>query len=496
MTRSFDRAKIKEELQAFMEAEAISNARKNILPFVTYTMPEYRVNWHHRIICEYLDRLVRGEIRRLMIFSPPRSGKSELVSRRLPAYALGVDPDEQVIACSYADALAARMNRDVQRIIDLPLYAEVFPGTKLFGQNIRTVSQNTWLRNSDFFEVVDHRGSYRSAGVGGGITGMGATLGVIDDPIKNHQDASSKTIRDSQWEWATTTFMTRLSSDARVLLTLTRWHEDDLASRFIKAAQSGEFGGEPWTVISFPALREEGIPTHPADPRNIGEPLWPSEYPIEFLNEQRVNLGSYLFGAICQQSPKPAGGNIIHRDWLVKRWQSIPEGSQWIQSWDLSFDKTDTSSFVVGQVWAALGARRFLVHQLRRRMEFTESIAAMREVTALFPQANTILVEKKANGAALISSLKGEISGIIPVEPSGSKEARLRAVAPQFEAGNIELPERSVWLGDYIEELVGFPNAPNDDQADTTSQALLRLSQRTTLLVVPQSVLRVSPVAV
>ena len=175
MTRSFDRAKIKEELQAFMEAEAISNARKNILPFVTYTMPEYRVNWHHRIICEYLDRLVRGEIRRLMIFSPPRSGKSELVSRRLPAYALGVDPDEQVIACSYADAFAARMNRDVQRIIDLPLYAEVFPGTKLFGQNIRTVSQNTWLRSSDFFEVVDHRGSYRSAGVGGGITGIGAT---------------------------------------------------------------------------------------------------------------------------------------------------------------------------------------------------------------------------------------------------------------------------------------------------------------------------------
>ena len=144
-----------------------------VLEFTTVTKPDYNVNWHHRVLCDYLDRFVSGEIKRLMVFMPPRHGKSELVSRRLPAYILGRDPSAGVIACSYSADLASRMNRDVQRIIDSDAYGRIFPDTRLYGANVRTVAKGTYLRNSDIFEVVNHRGFYRSAGVGGGITGMG-----------------------------------------------------------------------------------------------------------------------------------------------------------------------------------------------------------------------------------------------------------------------------------------------------------------------------------
>ena len=164
-------------------------ARRHMADFVQYVDDRYYMNWHHRLLCDYLDRFVAGEIKNLMVFMPPRHGKSELVSRKLPAYIFGRDPDASIISCSYSADLAGRMNRDVQRIIDSPSYAEIFPSTHLFGKNIRSVANGTFLRNSDIFEIVDHRGVYRSTGVGGGIivngeilngaTGAGGEIGHI-----------------------------------------------------------------------------------------------------------------------------------------------------------------------------------------------------------------------------------------------------------------------------------------------------------------------------
>ena len=158
-------------------------ARKSIEHFTTFTKPDYQVNWHHRVLCQYLDRFVAGEIPRLMIFMPPRFGKSELVSRRLPAYILGRNLNAQIIACSYSADLASRMNRDVQRIIDNEAYHKLYPDTRLFGKNVRTIGDSSWLRNSDIFEVVGAKGVYRSAGIGGGIVGLGFEYGLLDDPI-------------------------------------------------------------------------------------------------------------------------------------------------------------------------------------------------------------------------------------------------------------------------------------------------------------------------
>lgn len=199
-------------------------ARRGVLSFTQYTKPDYETNWHHEVLCDHLDKFVSGEIRRLMVFMPQRQGKSELVSRRLPAYVFGRFPRASVMGCSYAADLSSRMNRDVQRIIDSPEYLKVFPGTRLYGKSVRSTSEGSYLRNSDIFEIVDYLGVYRSAGVGGGITGMGFDYGIIDDPVKDPKDAESEVVRESLWEWYTGAFWTRQAPNARILLTMTRWH--------------------------------------------------------------------------------------------------------------------------------------------------------------------------------------------------------------------------------------------------------------------------------
>lgn len=190
-------------------------ARSCLAAFVRYTMPGYKMGWVHEEICSELDAfladVVAGRSPRLMLTMPPRHGKSELASRRFPAYALGRYPDLSIISTSYAADLSSRMNRDVQRVIDSPEYRELFPGTALYGKNTRTIGDGSYLRNSDIFEVVGHAGCYRSAGVGGGITGMGGHIVIVDDPFKDRASADSPTIRQNVWDWYTSTLYTRLA---------------------------------------------------------------------------------------------------------------------------------------------------------------------------------------------------------------------------------------------------------------------------------------------
>lgn len=395
---------------------------------------------------------------------------SELVSRCLPAYILGRNPDKSIIACSYGADLASKMNRDVQRIIDSTEYREVFPETTLNSTNIKTLAQGTWLRNSSEFEIVGKRGSYRSAGVGGAITGMGLDFGIIDDPIKNQEEAYSSVYRERAWDWYTSTFYTRLrGKDSGILLTLTRWHEDDLAGRLLKQSKIDP-KADQWTVLTLPAICEPG--KHPRDPREIGEALWPVRYPAEFLLKHQSN-NMYVWNALYQQRPAPLEGGIIKRDWL-KYYTRLPEGvTDWLMSMDLTFKDTRKGSYVCIQVWCRKGSRRFLVDQVRDRLDFPATIKAIVAMHEFYPQCRTILIEDKANGPAVVSTLKEHIPGIIPVAARGSKEERLHAVSSYFEAGDVWLPETR-WIQEYAEELVSFPNAPYDDQVDTTTQALAR----------------------
>ena len=447
-------------------------ARRGLLDFSIVTDSNYKPNWHHALLCGYLDRFVKKEIRRLMVFLPPRHGKSELVSRKLPAYIFGVNPDASIIATSYGADLAQRLNRDVQRIMSSPAYGEIFPKTALRGKNSRTVVGGSCLRNADIFEIVGYKGSYRSAGVGGGITGMGGDYLIIDDPIKNHEEANSPTYRNKLWDWYASTLYTRLEKDACILITLTRWHEDDLAGRLLAAANAP--GGERWELISLEAIRESE--ECPYDIREKGAALWEDKYSAAALATVKATIGGYAWNALYQQQPAPQEGALFKREWW-RKWKVAPgDLYDYIQSWDCAFKDANTSDYVVGQVWArskSNPANRYLLDQVRARMTFTETINAVRRLSAKWKQATRKLIEDKANGTAVIDVLKKEIAGLIPVEPKGGKVVRAQAVTAVVESGNVYIPDESIapWVQDFVEEFASFPSGTYDDQVDAMTQA-------------------------
>lgn len=464
-------------------------ASTTLIGFLFATSPTYQMGWVHAEICGELENFLaavrRKESPRLLLTMPPRHGKSEIASRRFPAYALGRDPDLSIIATSYSADLASRMNRDVQRIIDDETYREYFPGTRLCGK-----SSGEGIRTADLFEIVGHRGVYRSAGVGGGITGMGGDIILIDDPIKDRAEADSPTIRNRVWDWYTSTLYTRLAPGGGIIVIQTRWHMDDLAGRLLEAQRSGQ--GDAWRVVNFPAIAEEDEPY-----RKAGEALHPERYPLEQLQAIRAAIGSRDWAALYQQRPAPDGGAIFRAEWL-RFWlpKDLPQSfDRLCISWDMTFKDGDDSDYVVGQVWGRKGADFFLLDQVRARMGFTATLAAFRALSDKWPQAQRKLVEDKANGPAVIDSLRHAVPGIIPVEPDGSKLARAHAVTTFFEAGNVHIPHPSVygWVADYVAELTSFPTAAHDDQVDATTQALRDMQSQRALNIDPAVLQRPRP---
>ena len=447
-------------------------ARRYLADFTLYTKADYQMNWHHAILCDTLDRFIAGDIRRLMVFMPPRHGKSELVSRRLPAFIFGRNPDARIIATSYSADLAQQMNRDVQRIMSSQEYRRVFPESSLSERNIRTTAYGSYLRNSDIFEIVGYKGSYRGAGVGGGITGMGGDYIIIDDPIKNREEANSLTYRDKLLDWYASTLYTRQEKDAGILVTLTRWHEDDLAGRLLELSKTPD--GDKWEVLTLPAIREDLECAY--DPRAEGAPLWPEKFDLQSLLTTKATIGSYEWAALYQQRPSPGEGGLFKREWW-RRWKRKPDDLEgYIQSWDCTFKDTNSSDYVVGQVWAQsrkYPARRYLLDQRRGRMNITVTINAIRELKSKWPQTERILIEDKANGPAIIDVLTNEIPGIVPVDPKGGKVVRANAVTANVEAGNVYIPDSDIadWVGDFIEEFAAFPSGRHDDQVDAMTQA-------------------------
>lgn len=454
-------------------------ARKSLEHFTKYTKPDYAVNWHHRVLCEYLDRFVAGEIKRLMIFTPPRHGKSELVSRRLPAYILGQQPGAQIIACSYSADLASRMNRDVQRIIDGERYHTIFPDTQLFGKNVRSVADGSWLRNSDIFEVVGQGGVYRSAGVGGGITGMGFNYGVIDDPIKNRQEADSRAYRETLWDWYTSAFRTRADDDnAGILLTLTRWHDDDLAGRLLKQAKANP-KADQWTVVNLPA-RALSEPSIPEDHRRPGEPLWPERYGEEALDRIEAGLGDREWNALFQQTPKPDSGKILDSTKLrLIDAADVPPLVRIVRYWDLAFSEQQGADYVSGaKVGLTADNRRVILHLKRIKGRWTESRPIIIEMALRDGVDVECIVE--ANGTQLgyyqdIHDDERMARRLVsPGIPRGSKEMRAALWGSRLEDGLIYCV-RGEWNQSLFDEMDFFPNGENDDQVDGVSGANLAL---------------------
>ena len=394
---------------------------------------------------------------------------SEIASRRFPAYALGRYPDLSFIATSYSADLASRMNRDVQRIIDSQEYKRIFPNTMLGGSSR---SQGSYLRNSDIFEIVDHKGTYRSAGVGGGITGMGGDIILIDDPIKDRAEADSVTIRNKVWDWYTSTLYTRLAPGGGLIVIQTRWHMDDLTGRLLNP------NSENWRVVNFPAIAE-----HDEKYRKTGEALHPERYDLAALNRIKNAVGSRDWAALYQQRPVPAEGAVFKQEWIKYYTQASlpPVFNTILISWDMTFKDSAASDFVVGQVWGKNGANFYLLDSVRGRWDFVKTLEMFQVLANKWPKALKKLVEDKANGTAIIQTLKKSISGIKAITPKESKEARAYSITPLWEAGNVFIPDpkTAAWVKDFEAEILSFPSAAHDDQVDAMTQALSELKTST-----------------
>lgn len=732
--------------------------RGGLLSFTTLTKPDYEANWHHALTCRYLNRFLKGEITRLMVFEPPRYGKSELVSRRLPALIHGLDPNAEIMLATYNAALASDMTVDVQRIIDSDTYRDIFPMTQITPEG----KASKYTRNSLEHEIMPYvdktgnmrrfEGSYRAQGVGGSFTGRGANwcfvkgtkvstrsgkrpieqlvpgdevwsydvqansgqfnsarvkavschgvsrlvqvqtargnrilctpehpiyveqrgyieaealnpgdrliseglfarkvspvppdmrllfkriyeiksklseklqawarrilllqqmlkktpqlkkpqtvcdlfgkdpvkaqkillnlqgqiyyphwqdavqknvhknespdriqrllsllyllikrpnndsphrrkqterstgepdlaLSVlpqeappisgpdyvvsvesissgkvdvydieveghhnfiaegilvhnclIDDPIKNREDADSKVFREAIWKWYSSTLRSRLEKGGRILITLTRWHEDDLAGRLLRLAKSNP-EADQWTVLSLPAIKEDD--SNPEDPRLLGEPLWPEKFDLASLAATRAQ-NSRDWSALYQQRPTAEDGNIFKAPWFKKYKVKPARFDQVIQSWDFAVKDKSGSDFTVGQVWGRIGTDKFLLAQVRGRFAFPVACQKLLDLSKAWPQAHKKLIEAKANGPAVKQTVSRYVTGIVEVEPRGDKVARANAIAPEAEGGSVWVPDPEIapWIDDFLHEVCAFPLGTNDDQVDAMTQAL------------------------
>jgi predicted phage terminase large subunit-like protein len=456
-------------------------ARRDLVDFTLTTKSNYQAGWFHREVGAALDQFIEDVLAkrapRLILSAPPQHGKSELTSRRMPAYAFGKNPDWRIVGTAYASDLAESFSTDVQKVIDSEEYSRLFPKTRILALNAKSAAEK---RRSDFFTIVGKAGSYRAVGRGGSLTGNPADIVIVDDPLKDDLEAQSETIREGSWNWLATTVMTRVQEGGGVIVMATRWHSDDIIGRLIDREKGR------WKVVNFPAIAEVDEPH-----RKAGDPLSVERFSLESLLASRDGglISSAQWAALYQGRPSPIGGNIFKRDdWRFYDAAVPPELTEQIQSWDCAFKDTKTSDFVSGQVWGYKGANKYLIDRVNDRMSFGATKQAVRTMSAKHPKSYRKFIEDKANGTAVIDDMKAEISGMVPVEPEGGKISRAYAVSGEVEAHNVYLPGRRNdqgvlvpvgWVHDFIEQHAGFPNATHDDDVDACTQALAQIRKLT-----------------
>jgi predicted phage terminase large subunit-like protein len=418
----------------------------------------YKHAKHTLYMCEKLQAVERGEIKRLMIFMPPRHSKSQTVSESFPSWFLGRNPDKRVMLVCYADTLAKTFGRKNRQKIEE------------FGSDIFNVGVSKDNASISMWGIEGREGIMLSQGIEASLTGHGASLICIDDPLRNREAASSKTQRDKIYEEYKSSIMTRLTPDGRVILIMTRWHEDDLAGAILANER------EKWDVVSLPAFAEPGDLLG----RSEGEPLWAEQgFDADWLNATKASIGNQAFASLYQQNPVADEGNIIRRPW-IKYYDVLPSKfEETYISLDASFKGGVDNDYCVFTVWGIKEAEKYLIDFVREKLDFVQTVQVLRQLYARY-YPNGVLIEDAANGSGIVSTLQREISGIIAVRPEGGKESRLHAVAPQFESGNVFFPSEKLRpdIFDCVQEITSMPNSRNDDFADSVSQALLYFQKR------------------
>lgn len=425
---------------------------------------------HIEVMASKLEACRRRKIKRLIVNMPPRSLKSHAVSVAFPAWWLGHNPTMQIICASYGQELSDKHARDCRRVMQSKFYRRLFP---------RAILSPDKQSVNEF--VTTEQGFRMSTSVNGVLTGRGADLIILDDPLKP-EEALSETKRSGVNEWYSNTLLSRLNSkqDGIIIIVMQRLHQDDLVGHVLEHEKS-------WEVVSFPAIAEEDE-THLIDSpfgrrcfqRKQGDALQPEREPKPVLESLRRNLGEYVFLSQYQQSPTPPGGALIKTHWLqYYDLDKLPEQFWFIvQSWDTANKAGELNDYSVCTTWGMVDGRYYLLNVFRKRMNYPDLKRAVHQ------QANhnysrrapdKILIEDKASGTQLIQDLKIEgVLQIIPYAPPkrADKLVRLFAQSAEFENGKVMLPRSAPWLDEYVRELTSFPGSKFDDQVDSTTQAL------------------------
>ena len=449
--------------------------------YFTLANPGMKLYPHVKLICDKLQKIADGEQHFYVISCPPQHGKSLTITKTFPSYYLMKYPDKHAMIVAYSQDLYSQFAASNRRAFS-EWCGAVPPENKRL-----TVGKNT----ATTFSIVDHRGGFYATSVLGGATGMSADLLIIDDPIKNAEEAGSPTIKDKIWNEWNLTFYPRLQKGGSVIVIMTRWQTDDLAGRLLQKSSL------PWEEIKLPAIATD-IPAGQTDAigRHNGEALCPQLHTLKELLTHKHDMGTQRFTALYQQSPTVEGGNIFKREWIKyyvpdketqvrlgltdKEAEILPRHLDTsVQAWDATFKSKTNDDFVAGQTWSKRGAKVYLrPGWCHKRLSFTETLSEIRAQSRMYPDAVTKLVEDKANGPAIIDTLKQDVPGIMPVSPGAdSKEARAASVSPYWEAGQVYVPH-PLWhpeTEDLVEEWVGFPNMPHDDQVDSMVYAVRRL---------------------
>lgn len=449
--------------------------------YVRYTMPTYRENWHHKVFIQALQDLAEGKITKLLVTAPPRHGKSELISRRFPAWLLGgAWPGVQIISASHTHNLAEKMGRDVLRILRSPAHTDVFPAFR-FGEK------------ETYREFEAPNGAiYMGTGVGGAIAGRGGNILLVDDPVASREKAESLVEKDKVWDWFNDDALTRLEPPGAVCVTATRWAEDDLSGRILAGPDADE-----WVHIHLPAILDVDPAPFAGDPRKLGQPLWPGRYvnpkrgetlanvPAEELErralkdlEKKKLVNPYGFQSLYQGWPTAREGSLFSKDSLRTYRgdpQKLANTCDWVDiNVDATFGASKRADKVSLVVLAGRGPQRFLLDERTERMDYPGTKRAILAMLERWPQAG-VVIEAKANGQALIDDLRRDVPRVVGFVPQGTKETRANYAAEVWRAGQFYVPE-AAWLptvGEYIEDFVGFPGRPHDDRVDATSQGLL-----------------------
>ena len=450
-----------EELE---EAESKEEARDGFMPFIKRVWPAFIEGRHHKIMGDALERVARGELKRLIINMPPRHTKSEFASYLLPAWFLGRFPDKKIIQTAHTAELSVGFGRKVRNLVDSDDYKTVFPN---MGLRADSKAAGRWSTSKG--------GEYFAIGVGGAVTGKGADLLIIDDPHSEQEGQSADpSVFDKVYEWYTSGPRQRLQPGGAIIVVMTRWHKRDLTGQIVKSSVQ-RAGTDEWELIEFPAIMPSG------------KSLWPQFWPLEELESLRNELPAPKWNAQYQQNPTSEEGALVKREWWKEWEQDTPPPCEFIiQSWDTAFLKTQRSDYSACTTWGVFyhpddngetQANIILLDALKERLEFPELKKKAYEYYEYW-EPDACIVEAKAAGTPLIFELRA--MGILVSEYTPSrgndKIARVNAVADLFASGNVWRPNTR-FAEEVVEEFAAFPAGEHDDLVDSSTQALLRFRQ-------------------